>query len=85
MDFGLKSVTWRLGHSFWAEKCDLKLRVSRRQISEKVAVSVAADVCHLRNRARNTWKLEILMFEGFKGEKQHENRKNKKLKRNPRV
>ena len=53
-DNGLKSATWRPSHRFWAEKCDLKLRVSRRKISEKFVVSFAADVCHLRNRARNT-------------------------------
>ena len=47
---GLKSATWSPGHIFWAEKCDLQLRLSRRQICGKVAVSVAADVCHLRNR-----------------------------------
>ena len=53
---GLKSAPGGPGRSLWAEKCDLKLRVSRRQISRKVVVSVAANVCHLRNRVKNTWK-----------------------------
>ena len=73
------------GHRFWAEKCDLHFRYSRQYISEKVVVLAAANVCHLRNRARNTRKLKILMFEGFRGEKHYKNRKNRKWKRNPRV
>ena len=82
---GQKSAPSSPGHIFWADKCDLQIQVSRQQISEKFVVSAAADVCHLRNRARNTRKLKILMFEGFRGEKHHKNRKNRKLKRNPRV
>ena len=61
----------------------LGMRITR---DKKNVVSAVADVGHLRNRARNTRKLEILMFEGFmRKKKPHENRKNKKLKRNPRV
>ena len=78
-------MTSRPGQSFGADKCDLQIQVSQRQISEKVVVSAVADVCHLRNKAKNTRKLKILMFEGFRGEKHHKNRKNRKLKRNPRV
>ena len=66
---GQKSAPSSPGHSFWADKCDLQIKVSRRQISKKFVVSAAADVCHLCNRARNTRKLKILMFEGFRGEK----------------
>ena len=84
-DFGQKCATSRPSRSFWADKYDLQIWVSRRQISEKVVVSAATDVCHLRNKARNTQKLKILMFEGFRGEKHHKNRKNRKLKRNPSV
>ena len=46
-------------------------------------VSAATDVCHLRNRARNTRKLKILMFEGFRGEKHHKNRKKHKREEKP--
>ena len=59
LGLGQKSVTSRPGHRFWADKCDLQIRVSRRQISEKFVVSATADVCHLRNKARNTRKLKI--------------------------
>ena len=84
-DLGQKSAASRPGRTFWADKCDLHIRLSRRQISEKFLVLAAANVCHLRNKARNTRKLKIWMFEGFRGEKYHKNRKNRKLKRNPRV
>ena len=56
---GQKSVPSSPSHSFWANKCDLQIRVSQRQISEKVVVSAATDVCHLHNRAKNTRKLKI--------------------------
>ena len=68
-DSGLKSVSCSPGHRFCGKKCDLQLRVSRRQISEKVVVCVAAGVGYLRNRARNTRKLKIVMLEGFIGKK----------------
>ena len=58
----LKSASCNTSHRFWAEKCDLQLRVFRQQISEKFVVSTVANVCHLHNRARNTRKLKILMF-----------------------
>ena len=66
-DLGQKSATSSPGRTFWANKCDLQIRLSQRQISEKIVVSTAADVCHLRNKARNTRKFKILMFEGFRG------------------
>ena len=58
-DLGKKSVTLRPGRTFGADKCDLQIRLSRQQISEKIVVLAAADVCHLRNKARNTQKLKI--------------------------
>ena len=50
------------GRRLWAKKCDPPFRLSRWQIFKKVVVSVAAGVAYLWNRARNTRKLEILMF-----------------------
>ena len=79
---GQKSVSWGSGRTFWADKCDLQIRLSRRQISEKFVVSAAADVCHLRNKARNTRKLKIWLFKGFRGENHHKNRK-KKMEEKP--
>ena len=61
-DLVQKSATSRPSRTFWADKCDMQIRLSRRQISENFVVLAAADVCHLRNKARNTRKLKIWLF-----------------------